>query len=240
MSGLILITGGTGQIGKPVVDALLQQGYQILAVTRDAKRVRSRAELPDDAELVEADLSSESGVERLCAEVSAFENLTGYVHAARDRKNLTGPRPSRAQWLDEYWLATVVPFLVATSVVSKTSLQSVVVVGSIYGLGAQRPNLYDSENSLNPHYGAARSATLQVVRDLAVRLAPRTRVNCVSYGGVQGRSDDDFVRHYSAHTPAKRMLISEDLAGPVRFLLSDESSGMTGHNLVVDGGWTAW
>ena len=241
MSGdLILVTGASGQIGISITKELLRNGFRVVAATRDPDRVRSSQSLPTEVELVAADLSSEADVTNLCGELAEKSDLTGLVHAARDRGNLSGPDPSEKEWLSEYWLATVVPFRIATALAKTNSLRSVVALGSIYGLGAQRPDLYESKQSLNPHYGASRAAVIQMVKDLAVRLAPRTRVNCISFGGVQGRAEDDFGRRYSEHAPAGRMLEAGDLGGPVCFLLSDDSSGMTGHNLVVDGGWTSW
>jgi NAD(P)-dependent dehydrogenase (short-subunit alcohol dehydrogenase family) len=72
-------------------------------------------------------------------------------------------------------------------------------------------------------------------------LAPRNvQVNCVSFGGVKGRADADFEARYAKLAPTGRMLDEKDIAGPVAYLLSDASVGMTGHNLVVDGGWTVW
>jgi hypothetical protein len=121
-------------------------------------------------------------------------------------------------------------------------LRSVVNIGSQYGVVAANPSLYAEQDKGSPiHYGVAKAALIQLTRELAVRLAARkVRVNCLSLGGIEGRVDERFKERYARLCPQGRMLTDSDLTGPVEFLASDASAGMTGHNLVVDGGWTAW
>jgi NAD(P)-dependent dehydrogenase (short-subunit alcohol dehydrogenase family) len=59
-------------------------------------------------------------------------------------------------------------------------------------------------------------------------------------GGVEAGQDSEFVRKFGEHVPNGRMLAAEDVVAPLIFLMSDDSVAMTGHNLVVDGGFTAW
>ena len=65
------------------------------------------------------------------------------------------------------------------------------------------------------------------------------RINCVSPGGVFAGENPEFVKNYEKKVPLKRMATPEDIAPAVEFLISNESKYITGHNLVVDGGWTA-
>lgn len=79
-----------------------------------------------------------------------------------------------------------------------------------------------------------------MTRYLATLLAPQVRVNAISPGGVWRDQPERFHRRYAAKTPLRRMAGEEDLKGAVAYLASDLSAYVTGHNLVVDGGWTAW
>ena len=89
-------------------------------------------------------------------------------------------------------------------------------------------------------YGASKGGILQLTRYLATTLAPSIRVNAVTPGGIWRNQPEVFHRRYKDRTPLKRMAHEEDLKGAVAYLASDLSSYVTGHNLVVDGGWTSW
>lgn len=81
---------------------------------------------------------------------------------------------------------------------------------------------------------------IQLSRHLATLLAPKIRVNVISPGDVWRNQPEAFHQRYKTRTPLARMAIEEDLKGAVAYLASDLSSYVTGHNLVVDGGWTVW
>jgi len=112
----------------------------------------------------------------------------------------------------------------------------------MYGIVTATPALYDDPRNMAPmHYGVAKAALIHLTKEMAVRLAPRgVRVNAVSYGGIEGRADEAFAARYKKLAPLERMLRLDEVHAPVEFLLSAGASGMTGHNLVVDGGWTLW
>jgi len=81
---------------------------------------------------------------------------------------------------------------------------------------------------------------LQLTRWLATVMAPRVRVNAITPGGVWRNQPEIFVNRYNERTPLKRMGMEEDFKGAVAYFSSDLSAYVTGHNLVVDGGWTTW
>jgi NAD(P)-dependent dehydrogenase (short-subunit alcohol dehydrogenase family) len=101
--------------------------------------------------------------------------------------------------------------------------------------------LYDGTQMGNPAaYAASKGGLLQLTRWLATVLAPGVRVNAISPGGVWRGQPEEFHQRYVARTPLRRMAREEDLKGAVAYLASDLSTYVTGHNLVVDGGWTVW
>jgi len=118
---------------------------------------------------------------------------------------------------------------------------SIVLISSIYGLVGPDMSLYEGTTMNNPAgYGASKGGLLQLMRYLATVLAPQIRVNAISPGGVWRQQAEQFHARYQSRTPLGRMATEEDLKGAAAYLSSDLSSYVTGHNLVVDGGWTVW
>jgi NAD(P)-dependent dehydrogenase (short-subunit alcohol dehydrogenase family) len=118
---------------------------------------------------------------------------------------------------------------------------SVINVSSIYGVVGPNYGLYEGTALGNPGaYAASKGGVIQLTRWLATTLAPNVRVNCISPGGIERGQNEQFQDRYTALTPLKRMGREEDLKGAVAFLASDLSQYVTGQNLMVDGGWTAW
>ena len=120
---------------------------------------------------------------------------------------------------------------------------SIVNIGSLYASIAPIPALYDH---LDPPftkpaaYGASKAAVVNLTRYFARLWGPYgVRVNALSPGGMRGDQDAEFVRKYSERVPLGRMAEPADLAGPLLFLASDASAYVTGHELRVDGGFTA-
>jgi NAD(P)-dependent dehydrogenase (short-subunit alcohol dehydrogenase family) len=151
---------------------------------------------------------------------------------------------ARQDFINEFTLDVVIPYelVMALSQAQESRLRAVINIGSQYGTVAPNLNLYTNPLRESPlQYGVSKAALTQLTKELAVRLAKRgVRVNCVAFGGVEGRVDEEFKKRYAALCPIGRMLGEHELAGPVDLLLSDSASGVTGHVLMVDGGWSIW
>jgi NAD(P)-dependent dehydrogenase (short-subunit alcohol dehydrogenase family) len=252
MASAVLVTGGTGLLGARLVRRLLQQGTRVAFTTRKRAHAESLLEsLPsaerDRALVIEADLAADGAALRIAeATRAAGMRVDGLVNNARNVEYLRADaegRVARADFAGELLVDVIAAYELTMAFAGPGSeLASVVNVSSIYGVVAPHLTLYDQpEQESFVHYGVAKAALIHLTKELAVRLAPRgVRVNAVSFGGVAGRADDEFVRRYARECPAGRMLAEEDVAGPIEFLLSFASAGMTGHNLLVDGGWTQW
>jgi NAD(P)-dependent dehydrogenase (short-subunit alcohol dehydrogenase family) len=123
---------------------------------------------------------------------------------------------------------------------------AVINIGSLYASVAPDGHFYDHIDSdppflKPPAYGASKAAVINLTRYLATLWAPHgVRVNALSPGGVLGGQDEEFKRKFCRRVPLGKMATVEDLAGPLLFLASRASSYVTGIELVVDGGFTAW
>lgn len=242
-----VVTGATGKLGRRIVDALLGAGHTVVAGSRRQDAFASHPAVAQGRLIVCAgDLGRETGDDLAARILAAAPAPTGLVNNAVDLANQAlppGGRPDRAQWRQEFDLAVAGPYelTLALAEARGSRLDSVVNISSMYGMVARNPSLYEDPVRQSPiHYGVAKAAMLHLTRELAVRLAPRIRVNAVSFGGVEGRVDAAFLERYARLVPQGRMLREDETPGPVLFLLSEAASGMTGHNLVADGGWSIW
>jgi NAD(P)-dependent dehydrogenase (short-subunit alcohol dehydrogenase family) len=122
---------------------------------------------------------------------------------------------------------------------------SIVNIGSLYASVAPDPSFYDHMEADPPFlkpaaYGASKAGVVSLTRYFARLWGPDgVRVNTLSPGGVAAGQDAEFVRKYSARVPLGRMAEPSELAAPLVFLASDASRYVTGHELRVDGGFTA-
>ena len=252
-----LITGGAGHIGSALCDALAELGAALVVLDSErenclevATRIHDRhhvATLP-----LVIDLSQEKEVRSVPeAVLSRFESLDILVNCAAlvGTSSLKGWTTPFSEQSSETWrLALEVnltaPFVltqVCAEVLAASGHGSVINIGSIYGMRGPDMSLYQNTGMGNPAaYAASKGGLLQLTRWLATVLAPQVRVNAVTSGGVQRNQPEIFAERYIARTPLGRMATEEDLKGAVTYLASDLSAFVTGHNLVVDGGWTIW
>jgi NAD(P)-dependent dehydrogenase (short-subunit alcohol dehydrogenase family) len=123
---------------------------------------------------------------------------------------------------------------------------SVINIGSLYAAVSPDARYYDHLQAdppflKPPAYGASKAAVVNLTRYFATHWGPNgVRVNALSPGGVEGGQDDQFKRKFTSRVPLGRMAAARDLGGPLIFLASDASSYVTGIELRVDGGYTAW
>ena len=123
--------------------------------------------------------------------------------------------------------------------------KNIINIASLYGIVSADPRIYTDCNRNSPEiYAATKAGIIQLTKYYCVHLRDMNiRVNCVSPGGIYNPGSpqgDDFIKHYSDRCPMGKMGTAENIADGVNFLSSHESSYINGHNLVIDGGFTAW
>lgn len=248
----ILITGGSGKFGRTLVSHFLSMGDNVIATCLTAESLK-RLNVDFDgfgAKFIglQVDLTNANSSASLCGQLAARDiHPDCLINNARSisflKLNADG-LVSRRNFTNEYLLDVIVPYelTIALAKGCGSKLRRVLNIGSQYGTVAANPSLYADPSKQSPiHYSVAKAALAHLTKELAVRLAAiNIQVNCVAFGGVEGRVDENFKQRYSELCPMGRMLRDDEVIGPVDMLLSDQCSGITGHILAVDGGWSIW
>lgn len=252
MNRTLLLTGGTGKLGQVIVCHFAESGWRVITTSREQSRVDQLVAGigPAKGQVtgIAADLQQPGASRRLVDELSERGIVvTHLVNNARSIETLAVQPDGTTQrdaFVGEFEMDVVIPYELSMCLARSDAhkLRSVVNIGSMYGEVAPNPALYEGSLDCSPiQYGVSKAGLHHLTRELAVRLAPQhIRVNCVAYGGVEGRGDEAFLVRYAQLVPSRRMLQEPEVIGPVEFLLGDASTAVNGHVLVADGGWSVW
>ena len=234
-----LITGGAGHLGRAMSEALAELGCSIASV--DLRDAEFLVDITDDraVHVLVQDVIRKYG--RLDVLIN---NAALVGTSALEGWAVPFEAQSAATWRNALEVNLTAPFVLVQAcrehLIASTH-GSIINIGSIYGMAAPDMSLYSGTPLGNPAaYAASKAGLLQFSRWLSTVLAPSVRVNTITVGGIWRNQDRMFCDRYVARTPLQRMATEEDLKGAVAYLASDLSAYVTGQNVVVDGGWTAW
>ena len=238
---VIIVTGGSGLIGQCIINDLKKKGA-----------IAINAEISVDTDLsqgnVHCDITSEESVNDLInIVIERYLKIDGLVNNAYPRTKDWGTKFEEIpllSWKKNVDMQLNSVFLLCQKALSQMVKQqygSIVNIGSIYGVVGNDFTIYEGYGGTSPAaYCAIKGGIINFSRYLASYFGKYgIRVNCVSPGGIKDNQHPSFIERYEYKSPLKRMGKPEELAPAISFLLSDESSFITGHNLMVDGGWTA-
>jgi NAD(P)-dependent dehydrogenase (short-subunit alcohol dehydrogenase family) len=252
---VVVITGGAGILGKRISRSLIGQGASVAVADRAGTVARDfAATLGEHARGYEVDVTRRDSLEALKtsieSDLGAVDVLVNNV--ATKSANFFEPFETfpREDW-DEVMAVNTTGVMhscqVFGSEMARRGRGSIITTLSIYGITGcdQRiyeGSLYEGRPINTPAvYAASKAALLGLTRYLATYWgAQGVRVNAITPGGVFSGQNDEFVMRYSARVPLGRMAQQDEMSGAVAYLASDAASYVTGHNLVVDGGLTAW
>lgn len=245
------VVGGAGLLGAAASRALAEHGAHVVISGRNQSHTDEvAAGLRADglsAEALRVDVADAHSIETVVKSItSTHARLDICVNFAYASTGAGFDDMTAEQWETGLRVTGTGAFLVAREAGRAMGRGgSIIQISSMYGMVSPDPGVYPAGVSVNPpDYGFAKAGVLQLVRYQAVHLAPRgIRVNAITPGpfpGASARSVEEFAGRLTDRVPLKRLGEPEEIGGPVVFLASDASSFVTGANLVVDGGWTAW
>lgn len=258
---VVIITGGAGMLGQEYARALSRAGAHAIIADVDEKAAKAVAASVKGAEAmaVRLDLTEPDSVQEMVQSVCAsFGRIDALVNnAALDPKFDPAHHGRQRHRFEDYplelWneslMVNLTGMFLCTQAVAADMLERkygvIVNISSIYGLVGPDQRLYQQKGGQPAYkpvtYSVTKSAVLGFTRYLATYWAGKgIRANTLTLGGVYNEHEEDFVQRYSWRTPLGRMAHKSEYCGALIFLLSDASAYMTGANLIVDGGWTAW
>lgn len=263
-----MVTGGAGLLGRRHCEALLEAGAAVVvADLRGDLASKTAAELAGSgggrAIGIQVDVTKPASVaalvESTVAELGRLDILVNNAAltvkgGSVDRAGYFAPFEDYSLALWDTAIATNLTgmFLCAQAAGRHMLLQGggvIINISSTYGVVSPDQRVYQgvrspyADVSFNTpvSYAVTKGAVLSLTRYLATYWAERNiRVNSLTPHGVYDGHDETFVRNFSYRSPLGRMARSDEYKGALLFLASDASSYMTGANLIVDGGWTAW
>jgi NAD(P)-dependent dehydrogenase (short-subunit alcohol dehydrogenase family) len=256
-----IVTGALGLLGKQHCLALSEAGASVIVCDLYEKDCNDFSfSLEGDSTGIAADITSPESVNELKRKVlTKYNKIDILVNNAAINDMFENPAAAAELskfenypldlWNKSIDVNVTGTFLCSQIIGSHMAEQgqgSIINIASTYGIVAPDQSIYKKEDGSqtfykSPAYPATKGAVISFTKFLAVYWGNKgVRVNCLSPGGVENNQEDYFINNYSRKTPLGRMAAPSDYKGAIVFLASEASSYMTGANLIVDGGWTAW
>jgi len=258
-----VVTGALGKLGPIWIETLLEAGAKVYALDHpDARASESFKKLQVHYDNQRLQLASADVRERRTLEIISQQcrDTFGMPSVLVNNAGIDQPPGQTAQaccleeipfdQIREVFEVNALGLFLVTQIfggqMAKAGRGSIINIGSLYASVAPDSRFYDHIQCdppflKPPAYGASKAAVVNLTRYLATVWAPcGVRVNALSPGGVSGDQDPEFRRKFCERVPLGRMAEASDLRGPLLFLASAASAYVTGIELVVDGGFTAW
>jgi NAD(P)-dependent dehydrogenase (short-subunit alcohol dehydrogenase family) len=247
---IVLVTGGYGHLGEGIARSFLEAGAQVIVGGRDESRFKSVfSEIESSkVQFLNLDISDEKKIIKAAAELKKrFEGLDVLVNNAIASPHLDAKNKGSAT---DVWRRGILGNLETVQMVTEHFLPllkvsksaNVINVSSMYGMVAPDFSIYQGTSPSPSYYGAAKAGVIQLTKYMASLYgAEGIRFNCVTPGPFPkpvNQSDKKFLAELKKRTLLGRMGTPPEIGAPCVFLASEAASYITGHNLVVDGGWT--
>lgn len=237
MNRTIIITGSEGQLGQCFVKHFLSLGNRIIAFdVKDSTQI-------NHVNYFKVDITQKQQIETALKKIERVDVLINNAGVMV----FTDFTERTEEELDYVINVNLKGTIFMTQGVFNRFMKvqksgCIINVGSHYGVVSGDMRLYSKGDRKTAEiYGATKAGVIHLSKYLAAYMAPyNIRVNCISPGGIFNHQDEVFVKKYSAKVPFNRMGNENELLSTLEYLMSEESTYVTGQNIIVDGGFTVW
>lgn len=254
---VVVVTGGAGLYGKPISTALAEAGALVIIASRNIKDCQAQAEALVNsglkAEAIALDLSSEDSINEFAVQIrNKYGRVDVLVNNAVSREGYDKQMGelTRADWEKSQAVNSTGLVLLTQAMLNimlANGSGNIINIGSIQGAVGPNFPVYGNTGMSSPlNYTYDKWAMVGFTKWIANQYGKNNiRCNCISPGGYgpgirEHFDENEFTVNYKRLTPLGRFAEDDDIKGPVVFLASKASAYITGHNLLVDGGWTSW
>lgn len=255
----IIITGGLGLLGLALAEDIGRDSNLVLLDVKkedELKKLKNYFEIKKNILFLKCDVSNKENLNNCRKKIKKkFKNIDVLINNAayndpiiKNKKVKSFENYSLKDWNKSISMNLNSLFL-CSQIFGKEMIKkkkgSIINISSVYGIVSPDQKIYVKKKSSRnfikgPAYPTAKAGMINFSRYLASYWGKKgVRVNSVSIGGIENNQDISFIRKYSSKTALGRMARTSDIVGIIKFLCTDESSYITGSNIVVDGGLTA-
>jgi len=257
-----VITGGAGTIGTALCEALALQGLRVVMLDLDSDRLHGACQIHTErvgrpCTTVVADISTKRGAFTAIEQVIETHGKVDILvnNAATKSSSLESFFAPDVDYEESTWSEVMATNLSGAfymcQAVGRGMIErrngTIINIASIYGILGADQRIYKGSQYLGHTisspavYAASKAGLLGITRHLAAAWGPLgIRVNAVTPGGVKGEQNQQFIQNYSSRVPLGRMATVQEVVMAIGFLASEAAAYINGHNLIVDGGLTAW
>ena len=250
----IILFGCTGILGSEFLEFLYSRGAKLILADLKSQKFKQYEKKYPAANFYKCDVTKEKDIKKLKSKIlktnkniDAIIYNVGYTSRFSSLKNKAFPDYINYSLRD--WHLSIDTNLTGAFLVSKYLINflakkkgSLIFISSIYGLMAPDKRIYKSQKfKTMAGYSASKAGLQGLSKWLATNFADKKiRVNTIIPGGIKANQNKKFIKNYSSRVPLKRMGKREDINGILEYLVSDNSSYVTGQEFVVDGGLSTW
>mgnify|MGYP001365070852 CR=1 FL=1 len=253
---VIILTGSSGLLGLQYAEGLAHAGANLVLVDNNIKKSKLvinkiSQKYENESIIINTNLTDKDSIKKMVSQtLKKFSKIDVLINNAAFSEGPNERNTPFEQFSLKSWNNVISVNLTGTmmccqeigKVMKNKHSGSIINISSIYGLLGADQRIYGN-SGLNSSiaYATTKAAIINMTRYLASYWHNTgIRINTLSLGGVKNFQDPKFIRNYSKNTMLGRMAKKDEYVGALIFLSSNASSYMTGSNLVVDGGWTAW